>query len=49
MILVLENGRIAERGTHQELIDHGGIYQRMIVLQTEDIGPSRQPESAHCG
>lgn len=39
LILVLDQGRIAEQGTHQQLIDQGGIYQRMVVLQTEDIGP----------
>ena len=38
LILVLDQGRIVERGTHQELLDYGGIYQRMVVLQTEDIG-----------
>lgn len=38
LILVLDQGRIAERGTHQELLEQGGIYQRMVVLQTEDIG-----------
>lgn len=38
LILVLEDGKIAERGTHQELLEHGGIYQRMVVLQTEDVG-----------
>lgn len=37
LILVLENGRIAEQGTHQELLARGGIYQRMVVLQTEDV------------
>jgi ATP-binding cassette subfamily B protein/subfamily B ATP-binding cassette protein MsbA len=35
LILVLDGGRIAEQGTHQELIERGGIYQRMVVLQTE--------------
>lgn len=40
LILVLEHGRIVERGTHQELIERGGIYQRMVVLQTEDVGPA---------
>ncbi|MCA9134681.1 MAG: ABC transporter ATP-binding protein, partial [Planctomycetales bacterium] len=37
-ILVLDQGRIAEQGTHQQLLDQGGLYQRMIVLQTEAIG-----------
>jgi ATP-binding cassette subfamily B protein len=33
LILVLENGRIVERGTHQELISHGGYYNRLYNLQ----------------
>lgn len=37
LILVLDGGRIAEQGTHQQLIERGGIYQRMVVLQTEDV------------
>jgi ATP-binding cassette, subfamily B, multidrug efflux pump len=33
MILVLHHGEVAERGTHQELIDHGGLYGRLWRLQ----------------
>ena len=33
LILVLENGRIVERGTHQELINRGGYYNRLYNLQ----------------
>ncbi|MEY4166463.1 MAG: Lipid export ATP-binding/permease protein MsbA [Acidobacteriota bacterium] len=32
-IVVMEAGRIAEIGTHQELLDHGGIYHRLYELQ----------------
>jgi len=32
-ILVLENGRIAERGTHAELLSQKGIYHKMWELQ----------------
>ncbi len=32
-ILVVKDGRLAERGTHEELIGRGGIYARMWELQ----------------
>ena len=32
-ILVLDHGVIVERGTHQELLDTGGAYQRLFDLQ----------------
>ena len=35
MILVLSHGRIAERGTHRELLALGGEYARMWALQQE--------------
>ena len=33
LILVLRDGRIAERGTHQELLAHGGLYRDIYELQ----------------
>lgn len=33
LILVLENGRIVQRGTHEELVDEPGIYQQIYDLQ----------------
>ena len=32
-ILVLNKGEIAERGTHEELISHNGIYRRLVDMQ----------------
>ena len=32
-VLVMEDGRIVERGTHEELISAGGLYRRMIEVQ----------------
>ncbi len=34
-IIVLEHGRIAEMGTHDELLDGGGLYSRLCKLQAE--------------
>lgn len=34
-VLVLENGRIAERGTHAQLVASGGHYAQLYALQTQ--------------
>ena len=34
IIIVLENGVIVEQGKHQELMNKGGLYQRLINMQT---------------
>jgi len=31
LILVMNNGEIVERGTHDELINHGGLYSKMYT------------------
>jgi subfamily B ATP-binding cassette protein MsbA len=33
-IVVLEKGRIVERGTHKELLDKKGVYKKLIDLQS---------------
>lgn len=35
-IVVLENGRVAERGSHADLLGHGGVYARLYSLHESD-------------
>ncbi len=41
LILVLSGGRIAQRGTHDELLDEPGIYQTVYKQQSRD--PEERP------
>ena len=34
LILVLDRGRIVERGTHAELLRKGGLYAQLFAAQT---------------
>jgi subfamily B ATP-binding cassette protein MsbA len=40
-IIVIDDGRIKETGTHQELMDTGGLYRHLYDMQFEDepVGP----------
>jgi len=38
IIHVLDNGRVVESGTHQELVALGGTYARSWAAQMQEIG-----------
>ena len=42
-ILVLEQGRIAERGTHRDLLEAGGVYAQMWALQQQEAEAEGEP------
>ena len=48
-ILVLDEGRIAERGTHQELLARGGLYRQIYeaqLLPQEELAGAGKPVNA---
>lgn len=48
VIVVVENGRILQTGTHQELMDLGGKYRTMVEQQVKmTLGSVRPAESGH--
>jgi ABC-type multidrug transport system fused ATPase/permease subunit len=43
-IFVLDHGHLAEEGTHEELVDAGGLYSRLYEEQTSHVlGDGRRP------
>ncbi len=40
-IHVLESGRVIEAGTHEELVDHGGLYAALWRVQTGEAAVAR--------
>ena len=40
-IVVLDNGRIAEQGSHQQLLDRGGLYAHLWRVQQHETGSSK--------
>ncbi|MFI7638335.1 ABC transporter ATP-binding protein [Nonomuraea sp. NPDC049400] len=47
-IVVLADGRVAEEGTHDQLMASGGVYERLFSLQAEGYQPgnSGEPDDA---
>jgi ABC-type multidrug transport system fused ATPase/permease subunit len=45
-ILVLDRGRVVERGAHSELMARGGLYARLVQLQALDVPEERESRSA---
>ncbi|HWS43125.1 MAG TPA: ABC transporter ATP-binding protein [Pseudoflavonifractor sp.] len=37
-IIVLDNGRVVEQGTHEELSNRDGLYRKLFTLQKESLG-----------
>jgi ATP-binding cassette subfamily B protein len=44
-IIVLDEGRVVESGTHAELVAHGGVYAKLAALQFQ----AHAPVDAHLG
>ena len=44
LIVVLDKGRVAESGTHDDLLAAGGIYARMHRLQTGSEAGTEQAD-----
>ena len=44
-ILVMDQGQIAERGTHRELLERGGLYAQMWLLQQQEEAEREKAEA----
>ena len=46
-IIVLENGRIVQRGNHKELMREDGLYRRFVGMRSQAIGWTLKGGKAH--
>jgi len=46
LILVLSRGEVVERGTHAELMEHRGLYQKMYQLQQGQVSATMEVNRA---
>jgi ATP-binding cassette subfamily B protein len=46
-ILVMDHGRIVERGTHRALLAAGGAYAQMWALQQQEEGAAEEAGPGH--
>ena len=37
-IIVLDDGKVIEQGTHSELMEQNGLYKRLYTIQQESLG-----------
>jgi ATP-binding cassette subfamily B protein len=44
LILLMDDGRVVERGTHDELMAAGGVYAGMVARQSAASGPDAEAE-----
>jgi ABC-type multidrug transport system fused ATPase/permease subunit len=46
VICVVDDGRIVERGNHEELLQRGGLYRELYDRQFVDVTPASSPDYA---
>ena len=37
-IVVLDDGKLSEQGTHQDLIEKNGLYKKLFTIQQDSLG-----------
>jgi ABC-type multidrug transport system fused ATPase/permease subunit len=47
MIYVIHKGRIAEQGSHQQLLVHGGLYASLWQIQTDNLTSLPPTQAVH--